>query len=105
MLRRFGCCLSSAQRRRVSTYTLPDLPYGYGELEPIISGEIMELHHSKHHATYVKNLNAALEKQDEAEAAHDIESVIALNSAVQFNGGGHFALSLRSLSDLRPATL
>ena len=34
-----------------SIYTLPDLKYGYGELEPIISGEIMEIHHSKHHNT------------------------------------------------------
>ena len=43
-------------------HTLPDLPYGYGALEPVISEEIMKLHHLKHHATYVNNLNAA-EKQ------------------------------------------
>lgn len=86
-----------------SSYTLPDLPYGYGALEPYISGEIMELHHSKHHATYVNNLNAALTKQQEAEKANDIESVIALQSAVKFNGGGEFhTLFLHfSLFDLR----
>ena len=43
-------------------YTLPDLPYGYDALEPVICKEIMTLHHSKHHAGYVKNLNAAQEK-------------------------------------------
>ncbi len=42
-------------------HTLPQLPYGYSALEPVVSGEIMELHHSKHHATYVNNLNAAEE--------------------------------------------
>ena len=40
-------------------HTLPDLPYDYKALEPVISGEIMQIHHQKHHATYVNNLNAA----------------------------------------------
>ena len=43
-------------------HTLPELPYAASALEPVISGEIMELHHGKHHATYVKNLNAAKEQ-------------------------------------------
>lgn len=43
-------------------HTLPDLPYDYNSLEPTISAEIMQLHHSKHHATYVNNLNVAEEK-------------------------------------------
>ena len=43
-------------------HTLPPLPYAPKALEPIISGEIMELHHGKHHATYVNNLNAAEEQ-------------------------------------------
>ena len=46
----------------MADYTLPDLPYDYSALAPHISPEIMELHHSKHHATYVKGANAALEK-------------------------------------------
>ncbi len=45
----------------MAAYELPDLPYDYGALAPHISGEIMELHHSKHHATYVKGVNTALE--------------------------------------------
>ena len=43
-------------------HTLPPLPYGYNALEPAISAEIMQLHHQKHHATYVNNLNAAEEQ-------------------------------------------
>ena len=50
----------------MADYTLPDLPYDYGALEPHISGQIMELHHSKHHATYVKGANTALEQLAEA---------------------------------------
>lgn len=47
-------------------HSLPDLPYDYGALEPYISAEIMQLHHSKHHATYVNNLNVTQEKYQEA---------------------------------------
>jgi len=49
-------------------HTLPDMPYDYGALEPYISAEIMQLHHSKHHQAYVNNLNIAEEKLAEAEA-------------------------------------
>jgi len=41
------------------TFKLPDLPYDFGELEPVISAEIMQIHHQKHHAAYVANLNIA----------------------------------------------
>ncbi len=50
-------------------HTLPDLDYDYGALEPHVSAEIMELHYSKHHATYVNNLNIAEEKYAEAQAS------------------------------------
>ena len=43
-------------------HSLPDLPYDYNSLEPVISAEIMQLHYGKHHATYVNNLNVAEEK-------------------------------------------
>ena len=49
-------------------HTLPDLPYDYNALEPTISADIMQLHHSKHHATYVNNLNVAEEKIEAANA-------------------------------------
>jgi len=57
--------VSNQQRGKA---TLPDLPYDYNALEPVISAEIMQLHHGKHHAAYVNNLNVALEKLDEAKA-------------------------------------
>ncbi|MEN9287556.1 MAG: hypothetical protein RLZ88_226, partial [Actinomycetota bacterium] len=46
----------------MSKYVLPELSYDYGALEPHISGRIMELHHSKHHAAYVAGINTALEQ-------------------------------------------
>lgn len=49
-------------------HALPNLPYEYNALEPVISREIMNLHHSKHHATYVNNLNAAEEKLAQAQS-------------------------------------
>lgn len=75
-------------------HTLPDLPYDYGALEPIISAEIMQLHHSKHHQTYVNNLNAAEEKLSEAVAKNDTSAVISLQGALKFNGGGHINHSI-----------
>ena len=68
---------------------LPDLTYDYGALEPVISAETMTIHHSKHHATYVNNLNAALEKLDAALGAADVSNIIGLQNALKFNGGGH----------------
>jgi len=69
--------------------TLPDLPYDYNALEPVISTEIMKLHHSKHHLTYVNNYNAAEEKLSEAVAKGNITAVVGLERAIKFNGGGH----------------
>merc|ERR1711884_129087 len=74
--------------------TLPDLPYDYNALEPVISAEIMQLHHSKHHQTYVNNLNAAEEKLAEASAKNDVSAIIGLQGALKFNGGGHINHSI-----------
>jgi len=75
-------------------HTLPDLPYDYNALGPTISAEIMELHHSKHHATYVNNLNIAEEKIEAANAKGDVSTAVALQSALKFNGGGHINHSI-----------
>ncbi|PHH65621.1 hypothetical protein CDD82_1656 [Ophiocordyceps australis] len=75
-------------------FSLPNLPYAYNALEPAISAQIMQLHHSKHHAAYVSNLNAALKAQAAAVAANDIAQQIALQPAIRFNGGGHINHSL-----------
>ena len=78
------------KRRQFSTkVTLPDLPYDFSALEPIIDAQIMEIHHSKHHNTYVTNLNVTLEKLAEAEAKNDVAAMIALQPNLKFNGGGH----------------
>lgn len=70
-------------------YQLPDLPYDFNALEPVISAEIMEVHYTKHHKTYVTNLNAAVEKYHEAESKGDVAGMIATSQAIKFNGGGH----------------
>jgi len=75
-------------------YTLPDLEYDYGALEPHISGKIMELHHDKHHAGYVKGANTALEKLDEARDKEDFTRLSALEKALAFNLSGHVLHSL-----------
>lgn len=68
---------------------LPQLGYDFGDLEPFIASEIMNLHYSKHHQAYVTNLNKALEQYAEAEAKNDVAAMIALQAAIKFNGGGH----------------
>ena len=69
----------------MSSHTLPPLPYAYDALEPYISQEIMVLHHTKHHQTYVNALNAA--EASYARASTPKER-IALQAALKFNGGG-----------------
>ena len=77
-------------------HTLPDLPYAFSALEPHIDALTMETHHDKHHAAYVKNLNAALEKHPELQAKSVEELLRGINTvpedirtAVRNNGGGH----------------
>lgn len=67
-------------------HTLPELGYAYDALEPAISAEIMELHHSKHHQTYVTGLNNAEEQLAQALQAGDTQKQIALQAALKFNG-------------------
>lgn len=85
-------------KRGLVTVSLPDLPYDYGALQPVISAKIMELHHSKHHAAYVANFNKASEAAAQAEAKGDVASIITLQSAIKFNGGGAQQSGLSSLS-------
>lgn len=74
--------LTSLSRQK---HSLPELPYGYKALEPVISGEIMELHHQKHHATYVNNLNAAEEQLKQCvDEGIDYINIICLLTEVMF---------------------
>jgi Fe-Mn family superoxide dismutase len=84
------------------SYTLPDLPYAHDALEPSIDQTTMEIHHGKHHAAYVANLNKALESAPDV-AGLSVEELIADNcaavpesirTAVRNNGGGHANHSL-----------
>ena len=86
--------------RGLQTVSLPDLPYDYGALEPAISGEIMKLHHQKHHQTYITNYNKALEQLHEAMEKGDSSTVVKLQSAIKFNGGGLILLFLSSFSSI-----
>ncbi|QPZ39950.1 superoxide dismutase [Paramicrobacterium chengjingii] len=73
----------------MAEYTLPELGYDYGALEPSISGTIMELHHSKHHQAYVTGANTALDKLAEARDSGDFANVSKLEKDLAFNLGGH----------------
>ncbi len=81
-------------------FSLPDLDYGYDSLSPSISYEIMELHHQKHHQTYIDNLNKALESINNKST--DLESIIkdldkipdSVKTTIRNNGGGHFNHSM-----------
>ena len=82
------------------SYSLPDLPYAYDALEPHIDARTMEIHHTKHHNTYITNVNAALEGTDLG--SKSVEDLIAdlasvdeaKRTAVRNNGGGHANHSL-----------
>ena len=73
----------------MAEYTLPELAYDYSALAPSISGQIMELHHSKHHQAYVTGANAALAGLAEARDKGDLANVNKLEKDLAFNLGGH----------------
>jgi len=81
-------------------HTLPQLPYAYDALEPHVDAQTMEIHHTKHHQTYINNLNAALEGTEFASlSAEDVVRQLDKlpqdkRGAVQNNGGGHANHSL-----------
>src|SRR5215472_14266412 len=82
-------------------HELPPLPYAFDALEPYIDAQTMEIHHDRHHAAYVNNLNAAIEKHPEL-GDRSLESLLSdinsvpedIRTAVRNNGGGHANHSL-----------
>ena len=82
-------------------FQLPDLPYGFDALEPHIDTATMQIHHGKHHQTYVNNLNAAIEKAPEL-GSKSLDDLIrgindvpeSVRTAVRNNGGGHWNHSM-----------
>jgi len=73
----------------MTVYTLPELPYDYAALEPHISAKIMELHHDKHHKTYVDGANTALEQLEAARDAGEFGTITKLEKDLAFHLGGH----------------
>ncbi|MFE0520879.1 superoxide dismutase, partial [Streptomyces sp. NPDC058954] len=80
----------------MGTHALPDLPYDYAALEPAITGQILELHHAKHHAAYVKGANDTLEQIAEARDKDQITptSLVGLEKTFAFNLSGHVLHSI-----------
>lgn len=84
------------RRNNMSKFELPALPYAFDALEPYIDARTMEIHHGKHHAAYVNNLNAAISGTDmEGKSLEELMANISKYPvAVRNNGGGHFNHSL-----------
>lgn len=75
-------------------YALPDLPYDYAALEPAMSGEILQLHHGKHHAAYVNGANTALDQLAEARLEGKLGGLVGLEKTLAFNVSGHVLHSI-----------
>ena len=78
----------------MAQYSLPDLPYDYAALEPHYSGQIVELHHDKHHAAYVAGANTTLDKLSEARDKADFGAIVGLEKTLAFNVSGHVLHSI-----------
>src|SRR5262245_5865263 len=78
----------------MTRYTLPDLPYGTRALEPLISSEIMELHHDVHHRGYVDAANATIGKLIGARASGELDSIAELERSLAFHVSGHVLHSI-----------
>lgn len=77
-----------------ASHTLPPLPYAYNALKPVIDEQTMHLHHDKHHAGYVKGLNAAEKKLEEAKKTKDFSAIKSLERDLAFHGSGHILHSI-----------
>lgn len=78
----------------MTEHTLPELPYSYNALEPHIDEATIRLHHDKHHAGYVKGLNAAEQKLAEARKANDFALIKHWSKELVFHGSGHVLHSI-----------
>jgi len=78
----------------LADYVLPDLPYDYAALEPHYSGEIVELHHDRHHAAYVNGANGTLERLAESREKGDFGAIVGLEKTLAFNISGHVLHSI-----------
>lgn len=92
--RGFGAALAAgaaiAAPALANAYALPDLPYDFEALEPYIDTPTMKIHHDKHHATYVANINKATEGKDEVPILELQANALEAGPAFRNNGGGHY---------------
>jgi superoxide dismutase, Fe-Mn family len=95
-----ACLLAADEKKDPGPFTLPDLPYAFDALEPHIDAKTMEIHHDRHHKTYVDNLNKAVAgtewatKQIQDILAHLNQVPEKIRAMVRNNGGGHYNHSL-----------
>ncbi len=85
----------------IASYVLPDLPYPVDALEPHLDAQTLTIHHDKHHAGYVRGLNATLVKLEEARKSGDFSAVLALSRDLAFHGSGHL-LHMLYFANLSP---
>ncbi|KAI2492185.1 superoxide dismutase [Fragilaria crotonensis] len=85
-------CLGNIRRHPAiaNAYAVPDLPYPFEALEPYIDAPTMKLHHDKHHATYVANINKATEGKEQVDILELQANALEAGPAVRNNGGGHY---------------
>jgi Fe-Mn family superoxide dismutase len=84
----------SHRKETTLRYQLPDLPYDYGALEPHYAAKMLELHHDKHHASYVKSLNGTIDRLAEVRARKNGDSIVGLEKTLAFSLSGHVLHSL-----------
>ena len=73
---------------------LPKLAYNYEDLQPVLSKDQLETHHTKHHQAYVTNYNKLLDQLREATEKQDLEKIVYLTPHIKFNGGSHINHSI-----------
>lgn len=78
----------------VKKFSLPKLDYGYDELEPVFSRELLELHHSKHHQTYIDTYNTLVIEFAQALENGDVQKIETLTKDLNFNAGSHLNHSI-----------
>ena len=77
-----------------SKVTLPQLDYGYNELEPVLPENLLRLHHTKHHQNYIDTYNKLLSEFEAAKQANDINKMVSLTPGLKFNLGSHINHSI-----------
>ncbi|NGX42354.1 MAG: Superoxide dismutase [Mn] [Chlamydiae bacterium] len=75
-------------------FELPELPFSLGDLEPVITKEMMDYHYNKHHVTYTQNLNNLLQQYEDAQKNYDLEKMFAIQPGLAFNAGGYINHSI-----------